>query len=128
MLPDTSVWVDFLRSGGAGDAAGLDQLLQDGEVCVCGPVVAELMAGVVKERQLELWQLLAGLEWCHLGPPQWRRVGEVASALRRAGRSAALTDVEIAVAAADHGAWVWTRDSDFDRIASVLPELRRFAP
>lgn len=122
------MWVDFLRSGTAGAAAGLDRLLQAGEVCVCGPVVAELIAGVVEERRSELWQLLTGLEWCELGPTHWRRVGEVASVLRRTGRSTALTDVEIAVAAAEHGALLWTRDSDFDRIASALPELRRFRP
>jgi len=94
---------------------------------VCGPVVAELLAGVVATRRDELWQLLAGLPWADLGRPEWRRVGDVAGAMRRSGTTVALTDVEIAVAAVTAGAELWSRDSDFDRIAGVLPELRRVA-
>jgi predicted nucleic acid-binding protein len=37
-----------------------------------------------------------------------------------------LTDIEIAVAAIESGAALWTRDGDFERIAQVVPELKRY--
>lgn len=91
-------------------------------------MVAELLAGVPVARTGELWRLLAGLRWADLGHREWRRVGEVAAALRRSGSAVPLTDVEIAVAAAGHDAELWSRDSDFERIEMVLGELRRFSP
>jgi predicted nucleic acid-binding protein len=95
---------------------------------VCGPVVAELLAGTAAARRTELWALLSGLPWAPLGSEEWRRVGEVAAALRDRGASVPLTDIQIGVAAAGAGARLWSRDSDFVRIGSVLPELERFAP
>lgn len=103
-------------------------MLASGEVVVCGPVVAELLAGVAAGRRDELWQLLAGLPWANLGRAEWRRVGELAAPLRHSGTSVALTDIEIAVAAVSAGARLWSRHSGFDRIADTFGELTRFAP
>jgi predicted nucleic acid-binding protein len=128
VLADTSVWVDYLRSGVRGPAAELDRLLAAGEVVVCGPVVAELVAGAATPRQEELWQLMASLPWAEIGRVEWRRVGLVAAALRGAGQTVALTDIEIAVAAVGCGAQLWSRDSDFARVGTVLEELERFSP
>lgn len=126
VLPDTSVWIDYLRRGQRGRSAALDSILQRGEAVVCGPVVAELLAGAAASDRDELWSLLASLPWAEIGRAQWRRAGEVAAALRERGTTAPLTDIEIAVAAADADAELWTRDSDFDRIVGVLPGLRRY--
>ena len=125
MLADTSVWVAFLRDGTRGSAAELDRLLEQREVLICGPVAAELVAGAGDDGG-RLWSLLAGLAWAELQREAWRQVGETAAALRRRGATVALTDVEIAVAAMRAGAAVWSQDSDFERIGTVLPELRRF--
>lgn len=125
VLPDTSVWVDYLRLGEAGPAAELDDLLAGGRVVVCGPVAAELLAGVATERRTELWRLLAGLPWADPPRAGWREVGDLAGALRRAGASVPLTDVQIAVAAISAGARLWSRDADFERIAEFAPELAR---
>jgi predicted nucleic acid-binding protein len=128
VLADTSVWVDYLRHGRDGEAGALDHLLTSGEVVVCGPVVAELLAGTSQRQRGELWQLLSGLEWADLGRPEWRRIGEVAAELRAAGTSVALTDIQIAVAAVAGGARLWSGDGDFDQIAAVLDRLERFVP
>jgi predicted nucleic acid-binding protein len=45
----------------------------------------------------------------------------VLAELRDRGLHVPLTDVEIAVAAEAANASLWTRDSDFQRIADVLP-------
>lgn len=126
VLADTSVWVEYLLTARSGKAARLDELLANGEVVMCGPVAAELLAGTTERQRAALWQLLAGLSWSDIGRRAWRRVGEVAAALRDRGGSVPLTDLEIAVAAVEAGASLWTRDRDFDRIAAALPELRRF--
>jgi len=128
VLADTSVWVDYLRRGPSGAAADLDRLLHAGEIVLCGPVVAELLAGAGPAHRGDLWQLFSSLPWAEFGRAQWRRVGEAAAALRERGESVALTDVEIAVAATDAGAALWSRDADFVRIAGVLDDLDRFVP
>ena len=128
VLADTSVWVDYLRKGRASEAARLDDLLVAGEIVVCGPVVAEILAGAKAEDRNKLWVLFAGLPWADLGPVQWQSVGEVAGRLRERGEMTALTDIEIAVAAVESSSRVWTYDADFQRIEGVLTALRFFEP
>jgi predicted nucleic acid-binding protein len=92
------------------------------------PVVAELLAGAKSADRGRLWLLLTGLSWADLGPVQWQSVGEAAARLQERGETVALTDVEIAIAAIDSSARLWTRDSDFKQIRSLLPALQFFDP
>ena len=117
-----------MRRGKGSAAARLDDLLVAGEVLVCGPVVAELLAGAKSADRGRLWLLLTGLPWAELGSVQWQSVGETAARLRERGETVALTDVEIAIAAVDSSARLWTRDSDFKRVRGVLPALQFFDP
>lgn len=128
VLVDTSIWVEYLRRGKESKAARLDGLLVAGDVVACGPVVAELLAGVKSPDRGRLWLLLTGLPWADLGPVQWQSVGETAARLRERGETVALTDIEIAVAAVDSSSRLWTRDSDFRRVRGVLPALQFFDP
>lgn len=95
---------------------------------MCGPVVAELLARSIGEGRATLWTLLAVLAWADLRREHWRRVGELASELRPAGATVALTDIEIAVAAIRADARLWSRDAGFARVETVLPELERLSP
>lgn len=124
LLPDTSVWVDYLRHGQGGRTVALREQLEARQAVVCGPVVAELIAGTRREDAERLGGLLSGLPWADIDRAGWRRIGQVAGALRRAGTAVALTDITIAVAAIQAGATVWTADTDFVRIQSAAPELR----
>lgn len=119
LLPDTSVWVDYLRKGGG----ELDSALSRGEVAICGPVAAELLTGVRAADRPALEQALRGLDWLELDREAWLQVGALAADLRAAGRTVPLTDVEIAVAAIRASATVWTANSDFERIAEVADGL-----
>jgi predicted nucleic acid-binding protein len=118
---------DYLREGASGAAAALEEHLEQESVVVCGPVLAELLAGTPPERRDDLWLALGSLPWAELDHAGWRRAGEVANDLRRTGRSVPLTDVVIAVACMRAGASLWTRDRDFEAIGAVLPELEVYA-
>ena len=63
-----SIWVEYLRRGKGSKSAPLDDLLVAGEVLVCGPVLAELLAGVKSADRGRLWLLLTGLPWADLDP------------------------------------------------------------
>ena len=80
------------------------------------------------DRRAELIGLLNALPWADLGRSHWAIAGEIAARLREQGISSALTNIEIAVAAVQSHAALWTRDSDFTRIAKVLDSLSLFAP
>lgn len=128
VLADTSVWVDFARRGSRGDAASLRALLDAGEVATCGPVTAELLAGAEGEVEERLWATLASLRWVDPTPAGWRRAGSVARQLRRDGQSVPLTDLAIAVGAAESGHPLWSFDTDFERIVPVLDGLKLYEP
>jgi len=123
VLPDTSVWVAYLRGGDAGLVRRFKTFLRSGAVVTCGQVAAELLAGTPAGREGELWRLLEPVSWVHLDRRGWRKVGTTAARLRRTGSPVPLTDIAIAVAGVDGGASVWTLDSDFLRIGGVLREL-----
>jgi len=122
VLADTSVWIDFFR-GREPEATGLEQLLDHDDLVVCGPILAELVAGTHRSQRGALWLALAALPLIELDGAAWREAGELAQDLRRIGETIPLLDVLIAVAAVRAGASLWTRDSDFERISQVLPGL-----
>ncbi|MDP9343806.1 MAG: PIN domain-containing protein [Actinomycetota bacterium] len=124
LLPDASVWVDYLRGRDPSTVAALDSYLERESVFVCGPVVAELLAGTAPAQREEVWLAIGSLPWADLDRTAWRKVGEVASDMRRAGVSVPLTDVVIAIATVRSEAELWTRDRDFERIRQALPTLR----
>lgn len=127
VLPDTSIWVDFARHGGQGEAASLRALLDAGDVATCGPVAAELLAGTQGEVTERIWATLSSLPWAELSPDGWRQVGETAGRLRQSGQKLPLTDIVIATAAARAGHALWSLDADFERIATVLGELEIYS-
>jgi predicted nucleic acid-binding protein len=104
------------------------ELLDHGEVVTCGPVTAELLAGANGELGERMWATLSSLPWVELFSTGWREVGEVARQLRQAGQTLPLTDLAISVAAARAGYALWSLDSDFERIASVLDGLELYRP
>ena len=124
LLVDTSIWVDYLRGADARLGDALDGYLDQESVLMCGPVIAEVLAGTAPEQREETWLALGNLPWAELDQLAWRQIGEAAYELRRRGISLPLTDVVISVAALNAEADVWTRDADFARIREALPDLR----
>lgn len=122
VLLDTSIWIEYFR-GSEPTASQVAALLDADEVTLCGPIVAELLAGTATEQHNTLWLALGALPNVELDLAAWRTSGEYAHELRRRGEVVPLLDVLIAVAAIHAGATLWTRDTDFERIAGLVPEL-----
>lgn len=121
LLVDSSVWIDFFR--GVHDVVRrMDAALEQDRVAVCGPIVAEVLSGT--KTRADFARVKSAFEGLDLLPDPvdaWPRVGEARFALARRGTQAALIDVLIALTAADAGHGLLTRDSDFRRIAAVVP-------
>jgi predicted nucleic acid-binding protein len=123
IVPDTSVWVAFLRSGSEEITGELSAALDRREVLTCDPVLAELTAGARPVDRADLIASLAGLPWAELDRSGWQSVGLLAAELRDRGEVVPLTDLEIAVAAHAGGAVLWTSDQHFKRIEPLLSEF-----
>lgn len=123
ILPDTSIWVDYLNGADASLVDRMDRSLDRESVFVCGPVMAELLVGTSPEDRDDLWLAVGSLPWVDLDQVAWRAIGELGHALRQLGASVPLVDVAIAVAALNGEAELWTRDTDFIRIRDAAPDL-----
>jgi predicted nucleic acid-binding protein len=127
VLPDTSVWVPYFRSTSGTEGDRLEGLIEDGEVAVCGPVLAELLGGADDTQRDWILKTAGGLPWADLDHAGWREVGAVARRLRQQGQTLPLTDLAIAVAAARAGYALWSLDSDFERIVPALDGLELYS-
>ena len=123
LLPDTSVWVAYLRPGSNEITDELNTALERRDVLACGPVVAELAAGARPQDRSVLLASLAGLPWADLDRNAWLSVGLLAAELRDRGEVLPLTDLQIAVAAHANNAALWTADHHFERLAPLLNGL-----
>ncbi|HSR93261.1 MAG TPA: PIN domain-containing protein [Solirubrobacterales bacterium] len=128
VLPDTSVWIPYFRSTTGADGDRLEALIKRGEVTICGPVLAELLGGAGEMQRSSIMDTAGSLPWAELDHVSWRAVGTLAHRLRQAGQALPLTDLTIAVAAAQAGYALWSLDSDFERIAPVLDGLELYQP
>jgi predicted nucleic acid-binding protein len=126
VLPDTSVWIPYFRSATGSEGDRLEVLIGEGEVAICGPVLAELLGGADDTQRSWIVDTAGSLPWADLDRAAWREVGLVAYRLRQVGQTLPLTDLTIAVAAARSGCGLWSLDSDFERIAPALDGLELY--
>ncbi|MGH2967875.1 MAG: hypothetical protein ACRDK0_02245, partial [Solirubrobacteraceae bacterium] len=61
--------------------------------------------------------------WSGLDRDGWLRAGLVRGDLRRAGFTASLIDIAIAVSAAQAGAALWSADAAHERVAAGMSDL-----
>lgn len=120
ILVDSSVWIDFFSSapGRAGDE--LRRMIQDAEpFALTGVVVTEILQGLTRNAS-QIEHYLA--QWEMLEPGGFSTYRE-AAAIFRLGRAKGVSlttiDALIAAIALEHGASVFTLDSDFTRIARL---------
>jgi predicted nucleic acid-binding protein len=120
VLVDTSIWIAFFKSPKSADARNLDVLLEEGSVCICGLVEAELLPGLKQADRRKVRALLAGIP--HVETPEqiWDVVSDIqATALDKGIGPFSIPDLIIAAVALHHGLHVFTRDRHFIDIAKV---------
>jgi predicted nucleic acid-binding protein len=71
VLIDTSVWIAFFREKSSTTAKALDTLLEEGEVCICGLIEAELIPGLRQNDRERVRSLLAGISRIEIPPDIW---------------------------------------------------------
>jgi hypothetical protein len=121
ILPDSSAWIEELRSTGSPLHRAMRQLLEaDAEIAVTEPVIMELLAGARSKRELAAprRRLLAFTMLRVQDLVTYERASAVWRACRRAGEPVRNTlDCLIAAVAIREGASVLHADRDFDVIA-----------
>jgi predicted nucleic acid-binding protein len=120
VIVDTSVWVEFLRSGKGKNSSIVEYLVKMSQAVTCGVVLAELLAGVRNlEDRRQLREALAGLDYLEMKVHTWRLAGELAADLRTKGRTVPMTDIIVAALSVEHGLSVLTADKHFLNVPGV---------
>jgi predicted nucleic acid-binding protein len=115
IVVDTSVWIDYLAGT---DIPLLDDSLKQGAVMLPPVVVAELVSGAHRPRELAaLIGFLEELPLCDSLRDHWIRVGELRRCCREKGLSVSTPDAHVAQCALDADAQLLSRDRVFSEIA-----------
>src|SRR5437660_10828230 len=103
-LVDSSVWIDFLRTGRSPETDALEKLARAGQVCISDIIRVELLSGARNEPEYRaLEDRLANLSPLEMPQGFWNQVAWTRFRLARHGLQASVPDVAIAVVAHDYG-------------------------
>jgi predicted nucleic acid-binding protein len=113
ILVDTSAWIDFFR--GAGSLAGrVDDLLENDQAALCGPVITEIRRGLrSRAERARVLPLLAGCHLLEQPAALWEEAGELGWYLGRRGATVKSLALLIAAYALAHAVPILTADGDF---------------
>jgi predicted nucleic acid-binding protein len=126
IVVDTSVWINALRSHDSKESRHLIELLDADQVAMAIPVRVEILSGSQRSQQATLSRTLSALPLLYPRESTWHRIEGWLGAIKNAGDWFGVGDLLIAGIAADHGAAVWSLDSDFARMAKLkLVNLHR---
>jgi len=125
ILVDTSVVIDYLRSGDA----RLLTTFQTQDAAICGVTRAEVLHGARDPaHNAALTAALNAFRQESIPDDLWDVIGANLAALRRAGITVPFADAIVATLALHLDVELWTNDAQFTLIQRVLPSLRLFVP
>ena len=124
---DTSVWIAAFRDAGSKEARQLSLLLDADEVALSIPVFLEMLAGASKRERERLRNTLTALPLFYPTDQTWQAVERWIDEAGDSGERFGFADLLIGAIAAEHGASLWSLDTDFRRMAR-LKFLSLFAP
>ncbi|MBM3295531.1 MAG: PIN domain-containing protein [Candidatus Aminicenantes bacterium] len=120
VLVDTSVWVEYFRRGDGELSAPIDNLMDEGEICIPTIVLAELIQGARSAAEVRtIEDLKNAFNIIDQKEGTWLEAGRISYELRKKGKSVHLTDCYIAVIARQNGCAILTRDLHFRDIRSI---------
>jgi len=114
---DTSTWIAFLQGDPGSDVLLLDRALQDRQVVMVPPVLAELLSD--PKLDSETAKTLVEIPLADIAPGFWRRAGLLRAKVLESRRKARLGDALIAQSCIDSRIQLLTRDADFRAFANV---------
>ena len=129
VLVDTSVWVDYFAGRDTPQTRRVLQMLeQEEDLCICGPILTEVLQGIPNEKNfLKTKQYFGCLIYLPVRQKTYLRAADLHRESRKHGETIRKTiDCIIAACAIQHSVPLLENDADFDAIArhSLLKQIR----
>lgn len=119
VLPDSAVWIEYLRGPRSTVHSVFSRLFENGELMLCGPALVEVIIGATQRHLEVIRDMTPVLQWAELDSAGWWVAGQAGRALRMRGEKVPVSDVLIAACAAQAGAAIWSPDAHFRTMQSV---------
>lgn len=120
LLPDTCVWIDFLKNRNTPLTIQLEQALLQGEVYTCGVVLYELLQGIRNPSEDQQVQAAFDALVMHEVTAQtWVSAASISSELRKKGVTLPMSDIIIAAVALEHNVTIMTLGQHFQQISGL---------
>ncbi len=121
VLVDTSVWIDFFRSGRGRSGDILDDLLAEDRVLLCGVVEMEIFQGLREKELREVRSVFQLIPYLDTTREDFIKAGRLWNKLRRMGMTIPPTDCLIARLCMAGNLSLLTLDNHFEK----FKELKR---
>ncbi len=124
ILPDTSAWISFFRDTPGETADKLQRLIElEADICLCGPVVTEVLQGVRSDKDhKKISQIFTLPEYLVLDRHIYEYAAEIYRGCRAKGFTVRSTmDCLIAATAITQDAHLLHQDRDYESIARFYP-------
>jgi len=120
VVADTTVWIEFFNNPESEEKRAIDLLIDEDELALVGPVLAELLQGCRSVGEANaILDHVSALPFLETNFPAWRQAGDLSSSLRRKGTTLPLMDIIIGAIALEHDAEVFTTDPHFRSISGL---------
>lgn len=123
VLVDTCVWSQVLRHKNPNLelTKKMKDLINDGRVCIIGPIRQELLSGVPDIKQFnQLKELLSSFEDIPLETEHFLRAAEFTNICRSKGIQGSTIDFLICAVAHSENLMIFTTDNDFENYEKYL--------
>lgn len=119
ILADTSIWIEFFRPQ-SGTGSGLEFLLAEDSVWMCGMIQFELIQGVKSENEKSIiLNALTDLPYAEMTIPLWQKAGELSADLKKKGLNLPHSDILISTIAIENDLQILTLDKHFEQVPGV---------
>ena len=124
VLVDTCIWSQVLRHKNPNKEleSKLKDLIQDGRVCIIGPIRQELLSGITNSRQFNtLKKSLSAFPDIPLRTEHFEKAAEFSNVCRQKGVQGSTIDFLICAVASLEKLVIFTTDKDFESYKKYLP-------
>ena len=125
ILVDTSIWIEFFRSGKGVKYDFLDGAIEDEKVVTCGVVLSEILRGAKGKKEHRLVSdIFQAVPYLEIDRRDWEDAARLLADAQTRGFTIPLTDGLIAQVCIRHGLDILTLDKHFDN----FPQLKVLRP